>query len=97
MTGGVLDDKTAAEIEADADKAVTAAVDFADASPAPDVATLFDYVYATPVASSYRGCPATAWSGPADTGSATRAPRGRQEGRHDGDQLPAGAARHAAR
>ena len=38
VTGGVLDDKTAAEIEADADKAVTAAVDFADASPAPDVA-----------------------------------------------------------
>ena len=57
VTGGVLDDKTAAEIEADADKAVTAAVDFADASPAPDVAALFDYVYAVPPPGMYRGLP----------------------------------------
>jgi pyruvate dehydrogenase E1 component alpha subunit len=36
---------------------VAAAVDYADASPAPDVDTLFDYVYATPVANTYRGLP----------------------------------------
>ena len=32
-------------------------MDFADASPAPDVTTLFDHVYATPAASVYRGLP----------------------------------------
>jgi pyruvate dehydrogenase E1 component subunit alpha len=32
-------------------------VDLADASPAPDVATLFDHVYATPAAGMYRGLP----------------------------------------
>jgi pyruvate dehydrogenase E1 component subunit alpha len=57
ITGGVLDEDTAGQIDAEADKAVTAAVDYADASPAPDVATLFDYVYATPVASIYQGLP----------------------------------------
>lgn len=57
VASGVLDEKAAAAIDADADKAVTAAVDYADASPAPDVATLFDYVYATPVASMFRGLP----------------------------------------
>ena len=36
---------------------MTAAIDYADASPVPDVGTLFDYVYATPVASSYQGLP----------------------------------------
>ena len=57
MAGGVLDEEAAAQIDAEADKAVAAAVDFADASPAPDVATLFDHVYATPAASVYRGLP----------------------------------------
>jgi pyruvate dehydrogenase E1 component alpha subunit len=57
VTAGVLDDASAAEIDSGADKAVTAAVDYADASPAPDVGTLFDYVYATPVASTYQGLP----------------------------------------
>ena len=32
-------------------------MDFADASPAPDISTLFDHVYATPAASTYRGLP----------------------------------------
>ena len=54
---GILDEETAAQIDAEADKAVAAAVDFADASPAPDVTTLFDHVYATPAASVYRGLP----------------------------------------
>jgi pyruvate dehydrogenase E1 component alpha subunit len=57
LASGVFDEETAARIDAGADKAVAAAVDFADASPAPDVATLFDHVYATPVPSVYRGLP----------------------------------------
>ena len=36
---------------------MAAAVDYADASPSPDVSTLFDYVYATPVAGTYQGLP----------------------------------------
>ncbi len=63
MASGVLDEETAAQIDAEADKAVAAAVDFADASPAPDVTTLFDHVYATPVASVYRGLPGDPLSG----------------------------------
>jgi pyruvate dehydrogenase E1 component alpha subunit len=54
---GVLGEDSAAEIEAEADKAVAAAVDFADASPAPEAGELFDYVYATPAPSTYCGLP----------------------------------------
>ena len=57
VASGVLDDATAADMEAEADKAVAAAVDFADASPAPDAAALFDYVYASPPPGMYRGLP----------------------------------------
>lgn len=57
VAAGVLTDEAAQEIDAEADKAVAAAVDFADTSPAPDVTTLFDRVYATPAASVYRGLP----------------------------------------
>jgi len=57
VDSGVLDDKTAVDIEADVDKAVAAAVDFADASPAPDVTTLFDHVYTNPPPGMYRGLP----------------------------------------
>jgi pyruvate dehydrogenase E1 component alpha subunit len=57
LAGGILDEDTAGQIDAEADKAVAAAVDFADASPAPSVATLFDNVYATQAASVYRGLP----------------------------------------
>jgi pyruvate dehydrogenase E1 component alpha subunit len=57
VAGGILDEQSAAAIDAEADKAVTAAVDYADASPAPEVGSLFDYVYATPVAGIYRGLP----------------------------------------
>jgi pyruvate dehydrogenase E1 component alpha subunit len=57
IAAGVLTDEAAKEIDAGADKAVAAAVDFADTSPAPDVTTLFDHVYATPAASVYRGLP----------------------------------------
>ncbi len=57
ITAGVLDEETAAEIDSEADMAVAAAVDFADASPPPEGAALFDHVYATPAASMYRGLP----------------------------------------
>ena len=57
VSAGILDEETSAQVNAEADKAVAAAVDFADASPAPDVGTLFDHVYATPAASVYRGLP----------------------------------------
>jgi pyruvate dehydrogenase E1 component subunit alpha len=57
VAASVLDEETAAQTEAEADKAVTAAIDYADASPVPDMGTLFDYVYATQVASSYQGLP----------------------------------------
>ncbi|MEU8221444.1 pyruvate dehydrogenase (acetyl-transferring) E1 component subunit alpha [Kribbella sp. NPDC048915] len=52
---------TASELEA-LDESVTAevaaAVSFADASPEPDVATLFDYNYATPVPNDLKRLPA---------------------------------------
>ena len=64
VADGILDEQAAAEIDTEAGKTVTAAVDFADASPAPDVATLFDYVYATPVANTYRGLPGDPVAGP---------------------------------
>ena len=57
IDAGILDEQNAAQIDTDAAKAVAAAVDFADASPAPGVASLFDHVYATPAASVYRGLP----------------------------------------
>lgn len=63
ISAGILDEQAAAQIDAQADKAVAAAVDFADASPPPDVTTLFDHVYATPAASMYRGLPGDPVSG----------------------------------
>lgn len=56
--------------------AVTAAgllaIVFTDASPVPDVGTLFDYVYATPAASSYQGLPGDPVTGPAGPGEPGR-------------------------
>jgi pyruvate dehydrogenase E1 component alpha subunit len=57
IADGVLDDKEADRIVEEAEQVVTAAVDFADHSPAPDPADLFAHVYATPVASMFRGLP----------------------------------------
>ncbi|MDQ2782468.1 MAG: thiamine pyrophosphate-dependent enzyme, partial [Actinomycetota bacterium] len=50
IESGVLDDDSATAIDADAEKQVAAAVAFADESPDPEVADLFAYAYATPVA-----------------------------------------------
>lgn len=47
----------ATQIDDGADQAVTAAVDFADASPPPPVDTLFDDLYATAVPNVHRGLP----------------------------------------
>ncbi|MFK4788171.1 pyruvate dehydrogenase (acetyl-transferring) E1 component subunit alpha [Microbacterium sp. ZW T5_56] len=54
---GVLTDDLVAEIDAAALAAATAAADFAEASPHPDVASLFDYTYATPVPNDSRRLP----------------------------------------
>ncbi|HLH82046.1 MAG TPA: pyruvate dehydrogenase (acetyl-transferring) E1 component subunit alpha [Trebonia sp.] len=54
---GILDADAIAAIEADVAKVVAEAADFAAGSPHPDVATLFDYTYATPVANDSRRLP----------------------------------------
>lgn len=57
---GVLTDEAAAEIDEAAIAAATAAADFAEASAHPDVASLFDYTYATPVPNDSRRLPGQA-------------------------------------
>ena len=46
-----------AELETEVAGIVTEAADFAANSPLPDVSTLFDYTYATPVANDSRRLP----------------------------------------
>ena len=58
LEAGVLDEDAAAEIEKSAQAEADAAVAFADDSPHPEVSTLFDYTYATPVANDSRRLPA---------------------------------------
>jgi len=53
----VFTEEEAEQIHLAADKTVTDAVTFADASPTPAVDTLFDYVYATPVANAASALP----------------------------------------
>jgi pyruvate dehydrogenase E1 component alpha subunit len=54
---GVLDPAAAAAIEEEVAGIVTAAADFAAASPRPATTTLFDYTYATPVPNDSRRLP----------------------------------------
>jgi len=54
---GVLSDSAIAEIDAEAAETVAEAVAFAEGSPHPDVNTLFDYTYATPVPNDSRRLP----------------------------------------
>lgn len=54
---GVLSPEDATRIDEEADRQVTAAVDFADTSPPPAVDALFDHLYATDVAGVFRGLP----------------------------------------
>ncbi|MCA1187253.1 MULTISPECIES: pyruvate dehydrogenase (acetyl-transferring) E1 component subunit alpha [unclassified Saccharopolyspora] len=58
VEAGVLDEDGAQEIERLAQADADAAVAFADDSPHPEVSTLFDYTYATPVANDSRRLPA---------------------------------------
>ena len=53
----VLTEAAAEKIHVAAEKAVTDAVTFADASPDPTVDSLFDYVYATPVTNAPQALP----------------------------------------
>jgi pyruvate dehydrogenase E1 component alpha subunit len=54
---GTLDEQAAAEIDAEAERIVADAVDFADRAPTPETDALFDYVYATEVANTPRARP----------------------------------------
>ncbi|MFG2088123.1 MULTISPECIES: pyruvate dehydrogenase (acetyl-transferring) E1 component subunit alpha [unclassified Spirillospora] len=55
---GVLTADQRDRLDAEVTAEVTAAAAFADDSPEPDVSTLFDYTYATPVAGEQRRLPA---------------------------------------
>jgi pyruvate dehydrogenase E1 component alpha subunit len=57
LTAGVLGEAEAAALQAEVEKEVQQAVDFADASPDPTVEELFDDVYASPVANAPRALP----------------------------------------
>lgn len=74
IEGGLLTPTDAARIDEAADAQVTAAVDFADASPSPSVDTLFDHQYATAVANTFRGLPGDPLPGAPDDA------RGQREG-----------------
>jgi pyruvate dehydrogenase E1 component alpha subunit len=55
-----LDDDALQELEEDVDREVQAAVEFADESPEPDPAKLFEFSYATPVANQPSALPGQA-------------------------------------
>jgi pyruvate dehydrogenase E1 component alpha subunit len=54
---GLLDDERLQQLEEEIDREVRAAVEFADESPEPDPAKLFEYSYATPVANQPNALP----------------------------------------
>lgn len=56
----LLTEDRISDIDAEARASVAAAVAFAEASPHPDVSTLFEYTYATPVANDSRRLPGEA-------------------------------------
>ena len=55
---GILTDEIKKEIAESVKAEVADAADFAENSPHPEVSTLFDYTYATPVANESRRMPA---------------------------------------
>jgi pyruvate dehydrogenase E1 component alpha subunit len=57
IEAGIRDEAAVAELEAEVEREVQQAIDFADASPDPAVEELFDDVYASPVANAPRGLP----------------------------------------
>ncbi|MDQ3810216.1 MAG: pyruvate dehydrogenase (acetyl-transferring) E1 component subunit alpha [Chloroflexota bacterium] len=54
---GILDGGRLEQLEQEVDREVQAAVEFADESPEPDPANLFEFSYATPVANQPRALP----------------------------------------
>lgn len=60
LAEGVLNAVERDEIDREVTAEVAAAAAFADASPHPDVSTLFDYTYATPVANDVKRLPGEA-------------------------------------
>ncbi len=60
LMAGIADEEQLAALEAQARAEADEAVAFADTSPHPDVSTLFDHTYATPVANESRRLPADA-------------------------------------
>ncbi len=54
---GAMDDESLAQIEEDVDREVLKAVEFADQSPEPKPANLFEFSYATPVANQPAALP----------------------------------------
>jgi len=57
VAAGILDGEAADEVEAEVEREVQQAIDFAEASADPKVEELFDDVYASPVANAPRGLP----------------------------------------
>jgi len=57
VAAGIFDEDAASQIENEVEDEVKAAIDFADSSPDPDLGTLFDYTYASPVANESRLLP----------------------------------------
>jgi pyruvate dehydrogenase E1 component alpha subunit len=57
LADGVLTEDELKKIDEEATARTVEAADFADASPFPDVSTLFDYTYATPVPNDSRRLP----------------------------------------
>jgi len=60
LAAGVADEERLTALEAQAKAQADEAVTFAAQSPHPDVSTLFDHTYATPVANESRRLPADA-------------------------------------
>lgn len=67
LAAGVLTDELIAQIDSEAMATVAAAAEFAEASPHPEVSTLFDYTYATPVPNDSRRLPGQPLFEPAPT------------------------------
>ncbi|TAM71080.1 MAG: pyruvate dehydrogenase (acetyl-transferring) E1 component subunit alpha [Microbacteriaceae bacterium] len=70
VASGVLDEASVKQIDAEETAIVVEAAAFAEASPFPDVSTLFDYTYATPVPNDSRRLPGQALFDPAPTPAA---------------------------
>ncbi|WP_308466370.1 pyruvate dehydrogenase (acetyl-transferring) E1 component subunit alpha [Rathayibacter soli] len=67
VASGVLTDAAVKQIDAEETAIVVEAAAFAEASPFPDVSTLFDYTYATPVPNDSRRLPGQPLFDPAPT------------------------------